>query len=432
MLVRGATLPDVVVVSTGSNAVVVYRTTAVTNGVPTFAPAPRTYFVGTAPASLTVSDINGDDIPDMLVANPGSNDVSVLFGAYEADGAWVGIAGPRLRSGGAGPIAVTARPMNGDAIPDLVVTNGGSGTLTLLVGVGQGFFDDQNPQTVRPVACSAAQLCGEAGVGCAATAGGGWSLRLGQPWRCPGGPRRQGRAGGAGAGERRGGGGPGERHRPGADRSGRAPECGSGAAVTGRRAGAPQLARGAADGQRTIAGAGEQPGLRHHLRLRCRSAAVRAVAGLSQASVTPLQIIDVPALAPLTGSLGLTAQLQQPSSVNTVQLTIALTNQNITSSTGSTVSASASGTLGSSSLTAVSAPLGSSTGLSLNGFSGSDSSSGAEDGGTVLVSVQGNKYATVPCSTSARGRRANPARSGRKPWLSSRFPVGDTSPLTRS
>lgn len=92
--------------STGSNAVVVYRTTAITDGVPSFAPDPRTYFVGTAPASITVADVNGDGIPDMLIANQGSNDVSVIFGSYDASGDWVGIPGPRLKSGGDGPIAV--------------------------------------------------------------------------------------------------------------------------------------------------------------------------------------------------------------------------------------------------------------------------------------------------------------------------------------
>ena len=55
-------------------------------------PRPQTYFVGTAPASVTVADINGDGIPDMLIANQGSNDVSVIFGSYDANGDWVGIA----------------------------------------------------------------------------------------------------------------------------------------------------------------------------------------------------------------------------------------------------------------------------------------------------------------------------------------------------
>ena len=39
----------------------------------------------------------------MLVANRGSNDVSVLFGSLDSSGFWQGRAGPRLNSGGVGP-----------------------------------------------------------------------------------------------------------------------------------------------------------------------------------------------------------------------------------------------------------------------------------------------------------------------------------------
>ena len=141
-------MPDAIVVSTGSNAVVVYRTMSVINGVPSFSPNPRTYFVGTAPASVTVADINGDGIPDMLVADQGSNDVSVIFGSYNANGDWVGIPGPRLKSGGDGPTAVIVSDQTGDLFPDLAVFNGGSGTVTLLPGVGRGFFDDRQPKVL--------------------------------------------------------------------------------------------------------------------------------------------------------------------------------------------------------------------------------------------------------------------------------------------
>src|SRR5262249_50323354 len=55
-------LPDAIVVSTGSNAVIVYHTLALVDGVPVFAAHPRTYFAGTAPAGVNVADINGDTI----------------------------------------------------------------------------------------------------------------------------------------------------------------------------------------------------------------------------------------------------------------------------------------------------------------------------------------------------------------------------------
>jgi hypothetical protein len=138
---------DAVVVASGGNSVMVYRTIFVdpVTGKPTFA-APVTYAVGTDPVAITIQDVNGDGVPDMLVANHGSNDVSVIFGKV-VGGQWVGRHGPRLNSGGKGPVAVTvvANPASPGGA-DLVVTNGQSGTMSALPGRGQGFFDDQSPR----------------------------------------------------------------------------------------------------------------------------------------------------------------------------------------------------------------------------------------------------------------------------------------------
>jgi hypothetical protein len=140
---------DAVVVASGSNSVLVYHTLSVdpVTGTPTFA-APVSSGVGTDPVAVTIQDINGDGVPDMLVANKGSNDVSVIFGSIVA-GRWVGTAGPRLKSGGDGPVATMLRDTNGDGISDLVVTNGQSGSFAILTGRGQGFFDDRNPQVLN-------------------------------------------------------------------------------------------------------------------------------------------------------------------------------------------------------------------------------------------------------------------------------------------
>lgn len=105
--------------------------------------------VGFQPDAVAVADLNGDGIPDMLVADQGSNDIAELFGSYGANGAWVATPGPRLKSGGSGPVAVSVRDVTGNGIPDLVVTNGQSGTFTVLPGVGQGFFNDQNPRVLN-------------------------------------------------------------------------------------------------------------------------------------------------------------------------------------------------------------------------------------------------------------------------------------------
>src|SRR5262249_55730564 len=120
------------------------------------------------PVAVTIQDLNGDGIPDMVVPNQGSNDVSLLFGSWDGSGQWVGTAGPRLKSGGSGPIAAQAAfPAGGP--PQLLVTNGQSGNLAGLPGVGQGFFNDQDPEIVNlpgnPVLTQGPTLFGASGAG---------------------------------------------------------------------------------------------------------------------------------------------------------------------------------------------------------------------------------------------------------------------------
>ncbi len=140
--------PDAIVLASGSNSVLVYRGTGFDPfGRPTFA-APRTFSVGTDPVGVTVTDVNGDGILDLLVSNMGSNDISILFGARDGNGHWTATAGPRLKSGGVGPVATTLRDLDGSGFADLVVTNS-NGTIAVLPGRGQGFFDDRNPQLLN-------------------------------------------------------------------------------------------------------------------------------------------------------------------------------------------------------------------------------------------------------------------------------------------
>ena len=92
-----------------------------------------------------------DGIPDLIVANEGSNDVSLLLGQGQGS-SWTLKAGPRLQAGGVGPVATTVADITGprgvpDGIPDLVVTNSQSNRVALLPGVGGGFFNDRSPQT---------------------------------------------------------------------------------------------------------------------------------------------------------------------------------------------------------------------------------------------------------------------------------------------
>ena len=54
--------------------------------------------------------------------------------------------GPRLDVGQR-PVATTVVDLNGNGIPDILCVNQDSNSVTLLVGLGGGFFDDVNPPT---------------------------------------------------------------------------------------------------------------------------------------------------------------------------------------------------------------------------------------------------------------------------------------------
>ena len=138
-------IPDLIVANSGSNNVLVYP--GLGDGL--YAPAlngGRGFFAGTNPVGITVADVNGDGRPDLVVANTGSNDVSVLLNQDLGGGGFAFAQGPRLKVG-YGPVSTVVGDVNGDGIPDLMVSNSLSNNVSLLPGLGQGFFNDQNPTT---------------------------------------------------------------------------------------------------------------------------------------------------------------------------------------------------------------------------------------------------------------------------------------------
>lgn len=135
----GNGIPDLVVVNSGGNDVLVYLGL----GGGRFA-ATRQFFTGTAPQGLTIADLNGDAIPDLVVTNAGSNDVSILLGTKGANG-WTLEPGLRLNVGQR-PVATTVCDVDGNGVADILCVNQDSNSVTLLRGLGGGFFDDHSPR----------------------------------------------------------------------------------------------------------------------------------------------------------------------------------------------------------------------------------------------------------------------------------------------
>jgi hypothetical protein len=95
--------------------------------------APRRVTVDKSPRAVAVGDFNGDGISDLATANlspdPAHGSVSVLLG--QSDGTFT-VAPPVPVD--SGPISITAGDLNGDGLTDLVTTNTASGNLSILLG----------------------------------------------------------------------------------------------------------------------------------------------------------------------------------------------------------------------------------------------------------------------------------------------------------
>jgi hypothetical protein len=103
------------------------------NGDGTFDPA-ENYTTGNSPSSVTLGDLNRDGILDIITANESSGKVSVLLG--NANGTF-GTAVNHFTGGApSAPSSVTLGDVNGDGVLDIITAERNSDTASVLLGNG--------------------------------------------------------------------------------------------------------------------------------------------------------------------------------------------------------------------------------------------------------------------------------------------------------
>lgn len=122
--------------------------------------SPKSYPVGKNPAAAALADFNGDGRLDIVVANTGSNDVSVLLG--RGDGTFEAAANFDV---GLIPTLVVVGDFNGDGKMDIAAFQAGdnnsalAGAASVLLGNGNGTF--QVPKATTLTVSAAGMVAGD-------------------------------------------------------------------------------------------------------------------------------------------------------------------------------------------------------------------------------------------------------------------------------
>jgi hypothetical protein len=140
--------PDLVVANSGGDNVLVFPGLAGGQ----FGPALQGlqgFSVGENPVNVTMADVNDDGVPDLLVANQGSNSVTILLGGTGVGSAWTSSTSETIAVGNqdtnTAPVKVLYVDGNRDGMGDILVCNSGSDNVYVYNGMGNGLFNFADP-----------------------------------------------------------------------------------------------------------------------------------------------------------------------------------------------------------------------------------------------------------------------------------------------
>ena len=108
--------------------------------------SPASYPTGLGPDSLVVTDVNKDGKLDLVAANGDAGTISVLLG--NGDGTFKA---KTDLSTGLGASSITVVDVNKDGLPDLLVANKGASTVSVLLGRSNGTFQAKLDVSTGPL-----------------------------------------------------------------------------------------------------------------------------------------------------------------------------------------------------------------------------------------------------------------------------------------
>jgi trimeric autotransporter adhesin len=131
--INGDGRPDLVVANPTNNNVSVLLNTAPTGAALASFSAQQIFAVGSSPQSVACADFDGDGHIDVVTANVGANTVSILRNTTQRGATMASFATQQTFATGFGPQFVATADLNGDGVPDLVVANVSANTVSVLL-----------------------------------------------------------------------------------------------------------------------------------------------------------------------------------------------------------------------------------------------------------------------------------------------------------
>ncbi|CAF4960860.1 unnamed protein product, partial [Rotaria sp. Silwood1] len=148
--------PDIVIANYGSNTVsVLFNTTTSGSATPTFS-AKTDFTTGTGPYSVAMGDFNGDGKKDIATANYDGASTSIFLNTTTPGSATPTFSAKTDFTAGTNPASVAIRDLNGDGVPDLAVANYGSNSVSV-------FFNTTTPNASTPTFSANTDFATESG-----------------------------------------------------------------------------------------------------------------------------------------------------------------------------------------------------------------------------------------------------------------------------